>query len=84
MCGLPKVITSARSVLALPQLSVARIKEALHSCDEGAVLTEDIRFMVAARPETVRKSAFTSLACHKVLLLRVYYDRFYFSGRCSL
>ncbi|KAH9373215.1 hypothetical protein HPB48_004960 [Haemaphysalis longicornis] len=35
------------------QLSVARIKEALHSCDEGAVLTEDIRFMVAARPETV-------------------------------
>lgn len=35
------------------QMSVARIKEALHSCDEGAVLTEDIRFMVAARPETV-------------------------------
>lgn len=35
------------------QVSVAKIKEALHSCDEGAVQTEDVRFMVSARPETV-------------------------------
>ncbi|XP_037569088.1 uncharacterized protein LOC119449879 [Dermacentor silvarum] len=50
VCGAPDDLTDLPEEI---QVNISKIKEALHSCDETAVRTADLFFMVSARPETV-------------------------------
>lgn len=50
VCGAPDDLTDLPAEV---QVNISKIKEALHSCDETAIQTADLRFMVSARPETV-------------------------------
>ncbi|XP_077518418.1 uncharacterized protein LOC144128689 [Amblyomma americanum] len=70
VCGAPDDLTDLPEEI---QVNISKIKEALHSCDETAIQTADLRFMVSARPETVAavcdELETDSIADSKTLLL---------------